>query len=182
MSGKSRRTESHELTGIWRRRHRHTCNPEAVIASFCNSLSKDKLYAMVMKTMDWKLFAQLAVTLIVAVLGGWIGHYLSMRRDLTAERRKLRVTYLLEAYRRLEGASNPDDPKQCRPDLESAVADIQLLGSPHQVSLARQFANEMARNRTSSLDDLLFDLRQSLRSELELEPVSENVIFLRFGE
>ena len=26
--------------------------------------------------MDWKLFAQLAVTLVVAVLGGWIGHYL----------------------------------------------------------------------------------------------------------
>ena len=132
--------------------------------------------------MDWKLFAQLAVTLIVAVLGGWIGHYLSMRRDLTGERRKLKVTYLLEAYRRLEGASNRDDTKECRPNLESAVADIQLLGSPHQVSLARQFSIEMATDRTSSLDDLLFDLRQSLRSELELEPVSESVIFLRFGE
>ena len=132
--------------------------------------------------MDWKLFAQLAVTLIVALLGGWIGHYLSMRRDLTGERRKLRVTYLLEAYRRLEGASNRDDPKPCRPDLESAVADIQLLGSPHQVSLAKQFAIEIARAHTSSLDDLLFDLRQSLRSELELAPVSEKVIFLRFSD
>jgi hypothetical protein len=132
--------------------------------------------------MDWKLFAQLAVTLIVAMLGGWIGHYLSMRRDLAVERRKLRVTYLLEAYRRLEGASNRDDPKRCWHEFESAIADIQLLGTPHQVSLARQFSIEMAKNHTSSLDDLIFDLRQSLRSELELEPVSEKVLFLRYYE
>jgi hypothetical protein len=48
-----------------------------------------------LSVMDWKLFAQLAVTLTVAVLGGWLGHYLSIRRDLAAERRKLRVSYLL---------------------------------------------------------------------------------------
>lgn len=132
--------------------------------------------------MDWKLFAQLAVTLIVAVLGGWFGHYLSIHRERAGERRKLRVSYLLEAYRRLEGASNRNDSKRYRPDLESAIADIQLLGSPHQVSLATQFAIEMAKARTSSLDDLLFDLRQSLRTELELEPVSEKVIFLRISD
>lgn len=85
-------------------------------------------------------------------------------------------------WRKLEGASNRDDPKRCHPDLESAIADIQLLGSPHQVALATQFAIEMARDRTSSLNDLLFDLRQSLRSELELERVSEKVIFLRFSD
>jgi hypothetical protein len=132
--------------------------------------------------MDWRLFAQLAVTLIVAALGGWAGHYLSMRRDLAAERRKLRVTYLLEAYRRLEGASNRDDAKRSWPELESAIADIQLLGSPGQVALARRFAIEMASDSAASLDGLIFDLRQSLRAELELEPVKENVIYLRFGD
>ena len=132
--------------------------------------------------MDWKLFAQLAVTLILAVLGGWAGHYLSMRRDLVNERRKLRVTYLLEAYRRLEGASNRNDAKRSWPELESAIADIQLLGSPSHVALARRFAIEMASNYTASLDELIFDLRQTLRSELQLEPVVENVIFLRFRD
>jgi hypothetical protein len=68
--------------------------------------------------MDRKLFAQLTVTFIVALFGGWAGHYLSMRRDLTGERRKLRVSYLLEAYRRLEGAANRDDPNEHQPDLE----------------------------------------------------------------
>ena len=37
------------------------------------------------------------VTFFVAVLGWWVGHELLARRDLTNDRRKLRVTYLLEA-------------------------------------------------------------------------------------
>jgi hypothetical protein len=130
--------------------------------------------------MDWKLFVQLIVTFCVAALGWWAVHYLSARRDLSNERRKLRVSYLLEAYRKLESASNRDDPGPQWSSFESAIADIQLLGSERQVSLARQFALEMAKNNTAPLDELIFDLRQSLRSELQLEPVSESVIYLRF--
>ena len=130
--------------------------------------------------MDWKLFAQLAVTLLVALMGGWLGHHLSARRDLLNERRKLRVTYLLEAYRKLEGASNRPDPIQPGSLFESAIADIQLLGSPAQVRLARQFAIDMAEHSTAPLDGLIFDLRQSLRAELELPAVQESVIYLRF--
>jgi hypothetical protein len=79
--------------------------------------------------MDWKLFAQLAGTIVVAVLAGWFGHYLSARRDVANERRKLRISYLLEAYTKLEGASNRDDLKSHWSQFESAIADIQLLGS-----------------------------------------------------
>jgi hypothetical protein len=49
------------------------------------------------------------------------------------------------------------------------------------VALARRFAIEMASENSASLDEVIFDLRESLRLELELEPVSEGVIFLRFG-
>jgi hypothetical protein len=132
--------------------------------------------------MDWKLFAQLLVTLIVAAGSWWIVHYLSARRDLANERRKLKISYLLEAYRRLEAASNRNDPKPYWPNFESAIADIQLLGSPKQVSLATQFAKGMAANNTASLDELLFDLRQSLRSELDVDPVSERIVYLRFTD
>jgi len=58
--------------------------------------------------MDWKLFAQLAATFVVAALGWWTAHHPSARRDLANER-KLRVSYLLDAYRRLENGSNRDD-------------------------------------------------------------------------
>src|SRR3970040_1763407 len=51
--------------------------------------------------MDWKLFAQLLATFFVAAFGWWVAHSLSDRRDLANERRKLRVNYLLDAYRKL---------------------------------------------------------------------------------
>ena len=131
--------------------------------------------------MDWKLFAQLCVTVLVAISGGWLGHHLAARRDLLNERRKLRVAYLLEAYRKLEGAGNRGDPETVWPLLESAIADIQLLGSPQQADLARRFALDMARHHTAPLDPLVNDLRDSLRQELQLPEVRETVTYLRFG-
>lgn len=132
--------------------------------------------------MDWKLFAQLAATVLVALTGGWLGHSLSARRDFLNERRKLRITYLLEAYRRLEDAGNRSDPDRAWPQFESAIADIQLLGSPTQVHLAREFAHGMAHDHTASLDGLINDLRHSLRAELHLPPVENSVVYLRFSE
>ena len=132
--------------------------------------------------MDWRLFAQLAVTVLVALAGGWFGHSFAARRDLLNERRKLRVAYLLEAYRRLEDAVHRGDPSRSLPKLESAIADIQLLGSPAQVGHARRFAREMAHDSTASLDALINDLRRSLRKELHLPGVDEPVVYFRFGE
>jgi hypothetical protein len=132
--------------------------------------------------MDWKLFAQLVVTFCVAVLGWWVGHALSSRRDLANDRRKLRVSYLLEAYRRLEAGSNRSNAESHRAQLESAIADVQLLGSPTQVKMARTFAREMAHHSEASLDEILADLRRSLRDELQLESVDESIIFLRFED
>lgn len=132
--------------------------------------------------MDWKLFAQVFVTFIVAALGWWAAHAFSARRDLANERRKLRVSYLMEAYRSLEGAANPSGPKSKRAQLESAIADVQLLGSRAQVRMASEFAKAISGSGQAQLDSLLADLRQSLRSELELESVDEKIIFLRFGD
>ena len=131
--------------------------------------------------MDWRLFSQLAMTFVVAIFGGWLGHLLSARRDLANERRKLRIQYLVEAYKRLEGSSDRvADQERYWPDLESAIADIQLLGTPRQVLLAKQFADDMGQKNVASTDSLIFDLRQSLRSELKIPPVSDRIILLRF--
>jgi hypothetical protein len=132
--------------------------------------------------MDWNQIFQWSVTFLVAAGGWWVGHHFSSRRDLVNERRKRIVTYLLEAYRKLERASNRDNLKRYWPGLKSAIADIQLLGSARQVSLARQFSITMAKENTAPLDELIFDLRQSLRSELHLAPVDDSVIYLRIAE
>jgi len=127
--------------------------------------------------MDWKLFAQLAAT----VLGWWVVNFFSKWRDIANDRRKLRTQYLLEAYRRLEGASHREGrQKEFEDQLESAVADVQLLGTPKQAELAAQFGIDIAKNGVAYMDDLLRDLRDSLRSELKLEPLTKNNRVLRF--
>jgi hypothetical protein len=131
--------------------------------------------------MDWKLFAQLAVTGLVTVFGWWAVSYFSRRRDIENDRRKMRIEYLLDAYRRLDSASHRHGRQnEFEDQLESAVADIQLLGSPKQAALAAQFCIDMTENKIAYMDDLLRDLRDSLRSELKLEPLAQNNRVLRF--
>ena len=101
--------------------------------------------------MDWKLFAQLAATGLVTVLGWWVVNFFSKRRDIENDRRKLQTEYLLEAYRRLEGASHREGrQKEFEGQLESAIADIQLLGTAKQVDLALEFATDMADNAATA--------------------------------
>jgi hypothetical protein len=107
-----------------------------------------------------------------------------LRRDHSkrqvVQRRELRTQYLLEAYRRLEGAGNRKEPnRNDAKALESAVADIQLPGSAEQAHLARHFAVEFARTGQASLDPLLEALRLELRRELALPPLDEGITFLR---
>ncbi len=90
------------------------------------------------------------------------------------------VQYLLEAYRQLESAANRSSPTaENTTALESAIADIQLLDSPEQVHIAREFAFDFARSGQASLDQLLEALRSELRDELSLKPLLEGVTFLR---
>jgi len=63
--------------------------------------------------------------------------------------------------------------------MESAVADVQLFGSPAQVTAAQKFALEMAEHGHASLDDLLLSLRNDLRAELQLEEVGGKLTYLR---
>ncbi|HBF34524.1 TPA: hypothetical protein DDW35_08165 [Candidatus Sumerlaeota bacterium] len=134
--------------------------------------------------MDWKLFAQLLVTLIVALivtpLGWWVVHYFSSRRDLRNEQRKMVVEYLLGAYHKLEENIHPSsDGESKQKQLESAIAEIQLLGSQLQIKMALEFAASMANTGEGDLQKLLFDLRASLRFELQLEDVNAKILYYR---
>jgi hypothetical protein len=63
--------------------------------------------------------------------------------------------------------------------MESAIADIQLFGTKNDIELVCSFLNEFAEKGHASLDPLLLTLRNSLRSELGYEGVSENVRWFR---
>jgi hypothetical protein len=126
------------------------------------------------------LFLPLVVTTALAIGGWYVVHRLSMNRDQANKRHELRIQYLLEAYRRLEKAAHRGDLAVYARDLESALADIQLLGTERQVQLAHDFAVSMARDRTAALDPLIADLRSELRQQLGLGPVSDRIVVFRY--
>ena len=119
----------------------------------------------------------ISTTLVIA---GWLVNQWFARR---AVRRSTRIEYLLSAYRRLEGSSNRGVlTVEHRRDMESAFADIQLLGSARQVEISTRLVGDFARSQEVTWDELLNDLRSSLRRELLLEQTVGNRKFLRFGE
>jgi hypothetical protein len=136
--------------------------------------------------MNWPLFWQLLVTAIVAFCGAWLAHSFVINRDRKNKRRDERIVYLIDAYRKLESISNRSSESTldrfasdivC---LESAIADIQLFGSIEQICLARAAVTEFVTTKSVSLDDLLEEIRKDLRMELQLEPVTGKLVFLRF--
>jgi hypothetical protein len=120
------------------------------------------------------------LTIFITLILTSAGWYVAVRRDRLSKKRDLRTQYLIEAYRRLESAGNRSGPSpELEESLESAVADIQLFGSPEQLALSKQFALEFAASGRSSLDALLESLRTDLRRELELGTAPERITYLR---
>lgn len=127
--------------------------------------------------MDFKLSLSLIIPGLVTVFGWYALNRLSANRDKANKKKDMKVKYLIEAWRKLENASNR---KNYNPnELESAIADIHLFGNLKQIKLAKDFANEFASNKKANIDKLLEELRNDLRTELNLEKIDDNINHLR---
>ena len=132
--------------------------------------------------MNLTLLFPLLVTTVVGVAGWFIVHRLSTSRDRLNKKHDQRISFLIEAYRRLEAGA-------CRGSLEgttfaagfeSAIADIQLLGTPEQVRLAKEMAGSIARrDPQASAGPLLLSLRDELREHLGLSSLGEEPLHFR---
>ena len=131
--------------------------------------------------MDFDII-KIIVTTLVAFAGWYLVHYLNSERDLQNKRRQLRITYLLDAYRRLERAGNRKNYKDYSVILEETLADIQLLGTAEQVLLAQKVIKDLENAQSASLNQLLNEIRDDLRNELQIGKVSEPLVFLRIDE
>lgn len=118
---------------------------------------------------------------LVAVIGWFVAHQFNVHRDRLNKRHDLRIQYLLEAYRRLESAANRDDKTEDQAAaFESAVADIQLLGTPQKIETTLKYLREQASSGGAEINQLLRLLRDDLREELGLPLSCENVVVFRF--
>lgn len=116
------------------------------------------------------------VVAIALAVGGWIASGILARRDA---RSRLRVEFLISAYRRLDRVSNRPMSQVNDDDIESAISDIQLFGSPATIELADGFATSFAEEQTATTTPLLEALRKELRGELRLPRVAERSVWLR---
>ena len=117
------------------------------------------------------------------VVGGWVAaHAFNVRRDTVARRRDLRVQYLLDAYRRLESLANrsPTVVEEGKRAFESAVADVQLLGTRDQIDALLDYLRVHARMGGSDIHPVLELLRMDLSRELNLESGVQKMEVFRF--
>ncbi|MBI5039777.1 MAG: hypothetical protein HZB57_00740 [Gammaproteobacteria bacterium] len=122
-----------------------------------------------------------AVPAVVAVAGWFAAHQFNVYRDRQSKRRDLRVQFLLEAYRRLESAANREAKTEAQMlEFESAVADIQLLGTPEQVAATVGYLRQHATGPGAQIDEVLRLLRRDLRKEVGLSGEVESAVVFRF--
>ena len=117
---------------------------------------------------------------LVAVIGWFVAHQFNVFRDRQNKRRDLIIQYLLEAYRRLEAAANREKTDEQAAAFESAIADIQLLGSIQQISATIKYLRAHSSTDGAVIDDVLCLLRNDLRRELGLASVESNPLIFRF--
>jgi len=131
---------------------------------------------------DLTLFNML-ITTFVALFGWFIIHKFTSLRELKNKQREIRVNYLLKTYMCLEKAISHSsrDTIKIKNDLELAIAEIQLLGTKKQISLSKEIGLSFAKSNGANLEELLILLRNDLRSELNLESVSEKINYLRIN-
>ena len=121
----------------------------------------------------WQTALSLGVPLLVAVLGWWSVHRLNARRDRQNKIRELRTRYLVDACRTLTRVGLEKDCVPLARELEDAVSDIYLFGTSSQVQLVKAYVLEMSQNNSGALTDLIMDLRNDLRRELDLPQLAE---------
>ncbi len=116
------------------------------------------------------------IKIIIALVSGFIGifigvlgHLFALKRDFDNKKREIRISYLIEAYKKIERGAMPNSDLYNKGEFESAIADIQLLGSEEQVKVAFEFAKKASQGDGSKLQDLLENLRRELRQELKLD-------------
>ena len=118
---------------------------------------------------------------LVALAVVALGHLFAVYRDRENKRREQRIEYLIGVYRALAKANHHPRLYKIADELEQAVGDLQLFGTPEEIRLVQKVATDMGTAQEAELDSLLNELRNGLRKELAREPVSGNVRWLRVG-
>lgn len=109
--------------------------------------------------------------LIYILITAIMTYFFTSKTNKKDKKREIVVQYLIEAYRTLSDCCIREklDPK-----IEKAISDIQLFGTKEEIYLAQDFINQLPSNHNATCDELLMELRNNLRKELNLETLKSN--------
>lgn len=108
-------------------------------------------------------------------------HRFTQRRDLENKKKDLRINYLIEAWKKLEYASNRNiNEEEFIEFMEKPIALIQLFGTNTQIKYAEQIANAIKVEGNANLNKILEDLRSDLRNELNIEKTDTKLLMIRY--
>lgn len=131
---------------------------------------------------DWGLALSITIPAIVAIAGWFFVHKLNSAQELKTRKREARLKSLETAYMRIATDMNRPLDDKITNNLEVFVAEIQLYGTPKQIKLMQVMVEEFKKpNNTISYDNLLEDLRDTIRSELNMEKTEGPIWWLRFN-
>jgi hypothetical protein len=122
------------------------------------------------------------LSLLSAILGGTlvaiVNHHLTNRRERFRSKREFNLKYLIDAWRNIsKGSRRGTELREKASALETGIADIQLFGNATQISLAQRLADDVVKTNITKPGELLIDLRDSIRRELDLEAITNDYIF-----
>lgn len=120
---------------------------------------------------------EILTSALVVVVGWFAANWLASKRDTKIKKREVRVEYLLTAYRGIESAAQRELTEEQMFRLESAIGDVQLLGNETQLKALA----ELISSGESDFTKLLGEIRDDLRSELELKKSKSKLLFYRMS-
>jgi len=129
-----------------------------------------------------EFYIKITVVVVIASLGWVVSHYFTSRRDLKSALRQRRIDALTNAYdvlirvgldkgipARRDHAGNIQEYVR---DFERSIVMIHLYGNRRQVELVNALSVKLADDRFYDGTDLINELRNGIRDELNIERIS----------
>ena len=117
------------------------------------------------------------ITGVLVIIGWAVVHFSSKHRDFKNKQREIRIQYLINAWRKVAEADTIGNDKS----LTDALFDIQLLGTPEEIQQIKQVIKARFKDEYAGRE-LIHDLRNRLRKELDLAPTDEIVLGFKVGK
>lgn len=122
-------------------------------------------------------YEQILFAGFIAVVGWFITDALKRRSDLKSKQRELKIKSLENCYMILATTSNRPPSDEIAVKIENMISELQLYGNYEQIELIKKMVNDFKENSEVSYDDMLISLRNSIRTELELEDLGNKPVW-----